>query len=320
MSTDRCRKWQITINNPLAHGYTHEKIKEIVFSNAFEYVCFCDEVGKESTPHTHIYIYFSNAVTFDVIKKRFPEAHIEIARGSSQQNRDYIRKEGIYADSEKKETNIIDSFEEYGDLPLDKSERGLKQSDEILQMIKAGCSNTEILDRFPSCYKSVNHIEQTRQSYLAEKFSSVRREIQVTYIYGKTRTGKTRYVMDRYGYEKVYKVNDYRNPFDRYDSQDVILFDEFRDSIQLTDMLQFLDCYPLQLPARYGNKTACFTKVYIISNHCLNEQFATIQKTHPDDWNAFISRIHKIYRFERNNNIDSVSPVIIEENPETYRR
>ena len=46
------RKYLLTINNPIEHGYTHEKIKEIV--NAFSgciYWCVSDEVGSEGTPH-----------------------------------------------------------------------------------------------------------------------------------------------------------------------------------------------------------------------------------------------------------------------------
>lgn len=30
MKDTQCRKWQVTINNPLEKGYTHEKIKEIL--------------------------------------------------------------------------------------------------------------------------------------------------------------------------------------------------------------------------------------------------------------------------------------------------
>jgi len=38
-------------------------------------------------------------------------------------------------------------------------------------------------------------------------------------------------------------------------------------------LLQILDGYPLRLPARYFDKFACFTKVFILSNIPLNEQY-----------------------------------------------
>ena len=42
-------------------------------------------------------------------------------------------------------------------------------------------------------------------------------------------------------------------------------FDEFRSSLLIGDMLDYLDCYPLALPARYANRQACYETVYIIS-------------------------------------------------------
>ena len=42
-------------------------------------------------------------------------------------------------------------------------------------------------------------------------------------------------------------------------------------------MLNLLDVYPPILPARYSDKVACFTKVYITSNLPLNRQYETVQ-------------------------------------------
>lgn len=115
--TKKSRKYLLTINNPIDKGYNHNKINEIMSLFKYEYYCLCDEVGEQGTPHTHIYFYCTNAVYFDTVKKRFPEAHIDSAKGSSQENRDYIRKEGKYLTSDKKETNNIETFEEYGTIP-----------------------------------------------------------------------------------------------------------------------------------------------------------------------------------------------------------
>ena len=85
------RKYQLTINNPAAHGLTHECIKEIIIGfTGLEYWCMCDEVGKEGTPHTHVYVVSKNAIMFSTLQKRFYGAHIEPANGSNQENRDYI--------------------------------------------------------------------------------------------------------------------------------------------------------------------------------------------------------------------------------------
>lgn len=43
----RCRKYNITINNPIEHGYSHEKIKRILSTSNYIYFCMCDEIGSE---------------------------------------------------------------------------------------------------------------------------------------------------------------------------------------------------------------------------------------------------------------------------------
>ena len=88
------RKFQLTINNPLEHGFTHEIIRQNLEQlKSCLYWCLCDEIGEHGTPHTHIYAAFKNAVMFSTIQQRFYGAHIEAAKGSHRENRDYIRKE-----------------------------------------------------------------------------------------------------------------------------------------------------------------------------------------------------------------------------------
>ncbi|MGN0544170.1 MAG: viral replication protein [Acutalibacteraceae bacterium] len=296
----RCRKYNITINNPIEHGYSHEKIKEILLTSNYIYFCMCDEVGAEGTYHTHIFVCFENAVYFSTLKKRFHTAHIEQAKGSSQENRDYIRKEGKYIDSDKKETNIIGTFEEDGEMPLDKKAKNKSVSEDVFDMLESGCTVVEIIKKHPSYATKAFSLEQARQTILEEKFKNVRREVETFYIYGETGTGKTRSVMDKYGYSNVYKITNYEHPFDGYKDESIILFDEYRSSLPIGDFLQYLDCYPCRLPARYHDKVACYTKIFIISNIPLNQQYKNIQIEQPKTYNALIRRISEITKFEFN--------------------
>ncbi len=272
------RKYQLTMNNPIEHGFTHEKINENMQSIKTVYWCMCDEIGENKTPHTHIFLHSKNAILFSTIQRRFYGAHIELANGTCQENRDYIRKEGKYLESDKKETNIIETFEEFGEMPIERKGSSDNISKQVLGMIKDGASNLEIIDVFPSFMTKTQHLDKMRQTIIHEKNKTKFRKLEVTYIYGKTETGKTRYVMDKYGYENVYKITNYAHPFDSYENQDVILFDEFRSSLPLKDMLQYLDVYPGTLPARYADRQACFSKVYIISNIPFDKQYVDIQK------------------------------------------
>ena len=77
------RKFQLTINNPLEHGFTHEIIRQNLEQlKSCLYWCLCDEIGEQVTPHTHVYAAFKNAVMFSTIQQRFYCAHIEAAKGS----------------------------------------------------------------------------------------------------------------------------------------------------------------------------------------------------------------------------------------------
>lgn len=323
-SDTRNRKYQLTFNNPLEYGYTHENINNIMKNFNYLYYCLCDEIGtKEHTQHTHLYFVCEHGIRFNKVKKLFPSSHIEIAKGSSQDNRDYIRKEGKYINSEKKETNIIETFEEYGILPLDKIEKNLNVSCQVLEMIDNGCSNNEIIHRFPSYTTKIPQLNQARQAIKFDEYKNVWRDVEVIYISGDTDTGKTRSVMEKYGYENVCKITNYKNPFDNYNGQDVILFDEFRSSLPLAEMLQYLDGYPCPLPCRYADKMACYTKVYIISNIDLNEQYPNVQVVEPKSWNAFIRRINQVRKLTNSDDLPFTSngaTCIIELSPKDFTK
>lgn len=288
------RKFLLTINNPIDHGYTHECLKTILseFTGAI-YWCMCDEVGEQGTPHTHLYVVFKNSVMIETMMQRFYGVHIDVVKGTNKENRDYVRKEGKYLDDPKHDTNIPETFEEWGELPPDRSSREL-QAEQIMQMIRDGMTNAEILDECPSAYNKIQHIEQTRQTLLAERYKDEWRQLEVTYLWGDTAAGKTRSVMEKYGYSAVYRVTDYSHPFDGYKGQAVIIFEEFRSSLSIGDMLNYLDGYPLELPCRYANKVACYTKVYMISNIPLEQQYRNVQVDNPETWNAFRRRIKQV--------------------------
>ena len=293
MTQSKSRKYQLTFNNPVEHGFTHEVIKTTLASfPGMQYWCMCDEIGEQGTPHTHLYLYSPNAILFSTLQPRFLGAHIEAAKGSHRENRDYIRKEGRWLDDAKHETNLPETFEESGALPIERDKRE-SVSSEILSLIQSGSSNAEILVQYPSAMNRLQHVEAARQTLLEERYSNQWRDLEVTYLWGKTGIGKTRSIMEKYGYSRVYRVTNYDHPFDDYKGQDVILFEEFRSSLPIQDMLKYLDGYPLMLPCRYSNKAACFTKVYLVSNIPLSAQYPNVQVSEPETYRAFCRRINQ---------------------------
>lgn len=289
------RKYQLTINNPKEKELGHDEIQSRLLSlKALIYFCISDEIGgKEHTYHTHIFCVFENPKLFTTIKNKFPEAHIETARGSCSQNRDYVFKSGKWKDTEKESTSIPGTQVEYGELPEErvcpKPELAL-----LYELIKEGKTNAEILEEYPEYMFDFTHIDHCRLILVQERYKNIWRDLEVTYIYGKTGAGKSRFVMENFGYENVFRVTDYVHPFDTYRGENVLMFEEFNSSLRIHDMLNFLDGYPLKLPARYMDKQACFTKVYITTNIPLDKQYPNIKDESLGTWQAFIRRINKV--------------------------
>ena len=290
------RKWQLTINNPVAKGLAHDTLKEILSQmKPVSYYCMSDEVG--SSYHTHIYIYCNSPVRFSTLKKKFPTAHIELARGTSEQNRDYVFKEGKWLNDKKRETNVLDTHEEWGEMPIERQGARNDLAD-LYDLIKQGATDFEILDANPEFFNQIDRMEKVRQTIYQDYYKNQFRKLEVTYIWGDTGSGKTRSVMEQYGYANVYRITNYAHPFDLYKGQAVIIFEEFRSSLPLADMLNYLDGYPLSLPCRYNDRVACYTKVFIISNIDLRWQYDGLQRQERESWQAFLRRIHYVRVFQ----------------------
>ena len=316
------RKWQITINNPLEHGFTDDSIKALMSSvrGASLYWCMCHEEGDEcETDHIHVFIFRNSPFTARQINNLFPNMHRETAFGTCAENRAYVLKDGEkfnkdesghydYTDKKGKRhigINHSDTFYEYGQCP-DEHQGKSTTSELVLQMIKQGASNEDILDICPSAYKDLEKIERVRSEFLDADFKLNWRDLYVTYILCATGTGKNRSVMEKYGYENCYRVTDYNHPFDAYEGEDVIIFEEFRGGIKHGDMLNYLDGYPVRLPARYFNRQAAFTKVFFTTNIPPEEQYS---KVDVETRHAFWRRIHKVIQFHADGSTSSFDGV-----------
>lgn len=278
-----------------------------------------DERG--ATFHTHIFVVFSSRVRFSMLKRYFPECHIESCKGNVSSNVLYVKKEGRWEHDEKHGTKIEGSFEEYGTPPPDS--RGRRQDmSELYQMVLEDMTNAEILSVNQDYILQIDKIDKVRTTILTERFKDkVRLDLMITYISGYTGTGKTRGVLEKHGYANVYRVTDYLHPFDNYNCQPVIAFDEFRSSIKLKEMLLYCDIYPIELPSRYSNKFACYDHVYIISNWPLERQYEELQRQDKESWQAFLRRIHQVITYSDNGKVTVYSSVksYLERNTEFHK-
>lgn len=289
------------IQNPQECGLDHEAMISTLHRFHPDYFCLADEVATTGTPHTHIFLYSKSPIRFNTVKNRFPTAHIEKTFGSARENREYITKSGKWAEDKKAETSVEGSFFEFGVLPQEGEERDPKMF-QLVQSVKDGLSTTEIIDETPSFAFKVRDIDALRETYLAQKYRSENRKVTVHYWYGETGTGKTSGIFAKHPAEEICRITDYGKNgvrFDAYHGQDVLVFEEFRSQIPIEAMLNYLDIYPLMLPARYTDRTACYTQVYLTSNLTLEQQYMDVQKYRPQTWQAFLRRINEVCLFTK---------------------
>lgn len=305
------RNWMFVVNNPkLSEQTMFDYLKSIV---NVKYFVFVREKGDgtqtkpEGTEHHQGYIEFTMPKKFSTMKGLFSadkigvNAHISPRLSNRKACIDYVKKQGTHAD--KAHTQIGQVYE-FGNQP----QQG-KRNDidiDLVQMVEMkaqGFSDVEIFRAYPHSharyYTYVNKIATDQKTAIYKKQN---RKIEVTYIYGKAGVGKTSFVMNKYGAENVCRITDYGptgDPiFDNYSGQDVIVFEEFRSSIKIEKILNYLDIYPLTLRARYYDRDACYTKVYILTNIPIYEQYPNVLECYPETWNAFLRRINKIYNFD----------------------
>lgn len=278
---DRHRKWfiRVTKSNNTKQGlyeYDFDKLYEDLASK-YDNVLFASHDKDKENIHCHIVLQHKNAIAFDTLKQLIPYGDIEKQRGNNQECYNYA----LHIDSKSKDkekdlytidcikTNIQD-LENWCNI-----KQGAREDlEEFTQAIMSGATQKQLLTEYkPQVARYEKYYNFCRQTYLEETFGKKLRDVDVVYIYGGAGLGKTYSIYNEFGADNIYSVDDYSHPFDMYDAQDVLVLDEYRSNFDITYLLKLLDKYPLKLRARYSNKIACYTKVFIISNIPLSEQY-----------------------------------------------
>lgn len=193
-----------------------------------------EQAGPSSTPHLQVYLELNKPRDRGWIQRMLNcrGSHWEVRQGSADQAEEYCSKE---------ETRVLGPFK-YG---TKKAQGKRTEMHHIVDLCKEGKSMIEIIDEVPgSGLRYMTSIEKYRQMIAPDRMEPPK----VTWIFGPTRSGKTRFVYDKHGYDKVYKKDNTKwwNGYDQRKHQ-VILIDEFDwKSWKREDMLTLLDRYPMQ--------------------------------------------------------------------------
>jgi hypothetical protein len=280
--------------------YTRDKVIELLGTIKDVVVRGQAEIGEDGYKHWQIAVMREKSrIKWSQLKNAFPQGHLETVE-------DYAGKNSGRAAAVRycQKVDTADKTEEkisIGELwfPLDtvSTTELLKEAHEE---IFAGLKTVdEIIAEKPLLARSfaaLDRMETARRNNFMKPFQGQTRQVRTVYLQGPTKAGKSTWVRSDCPNwaQELYTVSDGKNPWDKYQGQRAILFEEFRETLPLAEMLKILDQWPHQLSARYSNLWACWDTVYLTSNWLLGEQYQRDEKVLPADVRAFQGRIDEV--------------------------
>lgn len=245
----RSRSYCFTLNNPCGGAELYNVIDKI------SYIVVGDEVGESGTKHHQGYVRFTSAVSFNVAKKRLPEGcHIEVAKGSPQQNAEYCTKEKL--------------LYTIGDCPKQGKRTDL---DTVRELIANGKGMRTICDE-------VTSFQSLRGAELMLKYKeSVRDWVpNVYWLWGDTGTGKTRTAYEESTDPWISGKS--LRWWEGYDAHEDVIIDDFRgDFCTFHELLRILDRTPYRVEHKGGSRQLLARNIWITSPYPPERVYNTVE-------------------------------------------
>lgn len=255
MTEKRSRGWCFTINN-----YSDDDINwcyALAIEEGLVYTVVGKEVGEQGTPHLQGYIYWNTLKSLKQMKHLHDTAHWECQRGTCDQAANYCMKENDYW--------------EHGERPMSdkqKGECGKQSIEERWELAKKG--------RFEELPP-----EQIRTyQYIHNKYRKVndRSELDNIWICGKSGSGKSKWVRDKFG--SAFYSKPMSKWWDGYNGEDVVVLEDL-DKDNAVFMKFFLkiwaDHYAFNAEVKNG-MIAIRPKTFIVtSQYTIDDCFPDIE-------------------------------------------
>lgn len=265
--------------------------------NFYATICNKPKENGEAGYHVHAVIYHEKAKRLKSIADLLGNGHCELLRGSKDEAIAYINKEGKFA--EKGESIL----KHIGDPAKIKDNSGLRfDIVAIEQYIASGSINASNLDsqalRLGSTLSQIEGIKSLYRHYMLANAPKKPRKVEVIYIEGEPRTGKT------YGayklYDDIFRVDTDPNSqfqFNGYLGQKTILLNELRPGMfKASFLFDILEGYPINVNVKGGYFPALWERVIITTAFPLDDWFNDTEEYKQDNLRKqFRGRIHKHY-------------------------
>jgi len=254
-------RWAFTYNGAVP-GQTVDQLGADV-----AYIVYQHEIAPQTgMRHIQGYVRFTTRKRFTTVTawmaaRGLGGAHISIARGSEKDNREYCTKE----ESRAGEGAAAELPVEHGVYDEEQGKQGARHDlQELTDMIDTGAAMREVAAKNPTdfvryCRGLQSYMDTTRPK------PALARDVTCVVLWGPTGTGKTHRVLTEN--PDVFDVKPGRDPWGSYRQEREVFFDEFAWGLwPITQMNRYLDKWRCLLDARYNDRYAEWTTVFICSN------------------------------------------------------
>lgn len=235
----------------------------------------CPTTGKL---HLQGYVQLVKARDMAWIKRNlFPTAHLELARGGYEANKEYCSKDDTRDEGDAGPW-------EHG---TPKAQGARTDLGQIIQMAKEQKPVTEMLETVSSSLRYLNNAIKARALFQKDRTEKP----YVTYIWGPAGVGKSHYVFEKHGYHNVY-VKDDSQWWDGYDQQTVVLMDDcdLQNKWEMSTLLRLWDKWPYTVQVKGSTVKFNSPYIYITSNNPIPAFILAHTSLH--------RRIDKIYKYD----------------------
>lgn len=264
----KARNFCLTQNNMDVLGDTLNYLRSLKCN-----YLLCGREKAPTTGHVHGQIYVQFKTPHSLSIAGLHGAHVEICKGSPEQNIKYCKKEGDIM-VEEGTPRLCNSHSIKAVQAMTKEER--KSLNINLYNIVAKINEKESNDITPSnIYKP---------------------DVQVYWLWGESGAGKTRYAIKQIG-DRKFNMLKYESGFwHGIGEAKIALYDDFRDThMKPTELINFIDYYKHPMNIKGGSELNNYMEIYITSIQNPEEIYKNTPEEYKKQW---LRRLKEIIHFE----------------------
>lgn len=270
----KARAFQLTINDVDVAGDVFTYLRGLQNN----YLIACREKAP-TTGHEHIHVYVQFPTPHALSLKKVGGAHIEVCRGSPEQNIAYIKKEG----------DVI-------------VEEGTPRLCYVPSIKEAKAMNSDVLQGLGLNFYNVF------QKIDAEKKKAINpadyyKKVEVYWIWGESGAGKTSYVVNDMLKKGIEKFNEVKMVGEFWhgvqEDCEVALYDDWRDNhMKPTELINFIDYNKHIMNVKGGSVRNNYKTIYITSLQSPEQIYTKVPEETQKQW---LRRIKEIIHLEISN-------------------